>query len=216
MANTTKQLIAEQVLYRLNGGYIDINSPVQYEDIYKATEQVINGFFKVKHFDTTLPFGETIIDNLSLATYEDVAVTSFGTKAKATLPVMPISLPKSMGVFAIYSDDQPDAQFIPLQAGQTSLLRADKMLNNLLGQIGYEVKGNKVVFNKDITLLDINTVTMELAVMDISQYDTDDYLPIPSDFEAELIEQLVKMFAPVQPEAGDVSAFNSKKPINQK
>lgn len=216
MANTTKQLIAEQVLYRLNGGYIDINSPVQYEDIYKATEQIVNAQFKVKHFDTTLPSGETIIDNLALATYENVAVTAYGEKARATLPVMPISLPKGMGVYAVYSDAQPDVQFIPLQAGQSTLLRADKMLNNLLGQIGYELKGNKVVFTKDITLLDIDTVTMELAVMDISQYDTDDILPIPSDFEAELIEQLVKMFAPVQPEAGDVSAYNSKKPINQK
>jgi hypothetical protein len=83
MAGTTKYLMAEQILTRLAGGYRDSNQPVQMEDVVKAIEQVVNATFQMQYYSATLPTGETIPDNLMVAYYENIPVTSFGEKAKS-------------------------------------------------------------------------------------------------------------------------------------
>ena len=123
MAGTTKYLMAEQILTRLAGGYRDSNQPVQMEDVVKAIEQVVNATFQMQYYSATLPTGETIPDNLMVAFYENIPVTSFGEKAKATLPVMPISLPRNMGVYRV--TDENDNDYIPVPLGQGALIKAD-------------------------------------------------------------------------------------------
>ena len=67
MANSTKFLMAEQVLLRLAGGYRDVAQSVQMEDVVKAIEQVINTMFQTQYYSATLPTGETVPDNLMIA-----------------------------------------------------------------------------------------------------------------------------------------------------
>lgn len=205
--SVTKFLLAEQVLFKYYGGYIDNNGPVQMPDVYKAIEQKINGLFKLHQFDATLPSGETIPEHAMLATYEDIAVTSVGQKSESILPIMPISLPKNMGIYLVY--DNPDNPFIPLQRGQSALLKSDSLLNDLQGMISYEPKNSKVIYNKDITTLGITVVTMELCVLEISRYSITDPLPIPADMEGRIVDELVASFAPVQAESGIVNNFTN-------
>ncbi len=214
MANSTKKILAEQILYRIYGGTPDTSAPIQEEDVFKALEQKINSLFKLRQFDTTLPSGETIPDNSMLATYEDITVTSLGNgKSKALLPVQPISLPKSVGIFLVYDPANPDNPFIPVQRGQMALLKVDSLLNNMMGQIAYEPKNNYVEFNRDLTTFGVNKVTFELCVMDISQYSETQYLPIPSDMEETIVNELVAQFSPVTPESGIVNPITNS---NQK
>src|SRR5512136_2406077 len=98
MAGTTKYLMAEQVLTRLPGGFRDVNQSVQMEDVVKSIEQVINSMFQMQYYSAVLPTGETVPDNLMIAFYENITVTTDGDKSKALLPIMPISLPRNMGV----------------------------------------------------------------------------------------------------------------------
>jgi len=205
--SSTKKILAEQVLIRLAGGYRDSNDPVQIEDVIKSIEQVINSMFKMEYYNATLPSGETIPDNLMTAFYENISVASYKDKSKATLPVMPISLPRNMGVLRI--TDSNDNDFIPVQLGQGALLKPDKLLNELLGNIWYEVRGNTIIFSKDITLLDISLINMYLVVLDISLYSDTDILPIPPNMEEEIIEKAFAKFAPVTPETGIVDNFNA-------
>lgn len=210
MSGITKQVIAEQVMFRISGGYPDTAFQLDERDIYKATEQKINALFKLKHFDTTLPSGETLPDNTMIATYENITVTSTGNgKSTATLPINPISLPKNSGIVMIYDEKNPDNFFIPLQRTQLALLRADELLNDLMGQIGFEPKNNTIVFTKDITMYGINKVTMELCVFDMSTYGATDRLPIPADMQDVIIQELMKDFAPVQPEEAIVNNFSN-------
>lgn len=210
MPSTTKQIIAEQLLYKLYGGIYDVNSPVQPEDVYKATEQKINGLFKLKHFDTTLPSGETIPENTMIATYENITVLSLGNgKSTAQLPVIPISLPKSMGIYLVYDPNHPDNFFIPLQRGQNALLKVDTLLNDLMGQFGYEPKSDYILFTKDLTTYGITKVTMELCVFDMSQYSVTDVLPIPADMEQTIVNELYAQFSPVTPESGIVNSYTT-------
>lgn len=208
MARVTKKLISDAVLYKLNGGVPVKGFPVQEEDIWSSLEQKINALFKLKQFDTTLPSGETMPENTMIATYENNTVTSLNNgKSTAPLPVIPISFPKNMGIYLVY--DNPDVPFIPLQRGQLSLLKVDSLLNDLNGQIGYEPKNNTLVFTKDLTTFGISSVTMELCVFDMSQYSATDILPIPSDYEQILEDQLVAEFAPVVAKTGIVSNYTN-------
>jgi hypothetical protein len=203
----SKKLISDSVLYKLAGGIPMPGFPVQERDIWSAIDSKMNALFKIKHFDTTLPSGETIPENTMIATYENNTVTSFGEVSKVSLPITPISFPKSMGIFLVYDPKFPDNPFIPLQRGQKSLLNADELLNDLNGQIGYEPKNNVLIFTKDITLFDITSVTMELCVFDTEGYSVTDPLPIPADMIDTIEGQLMEEFAPVLAKSGIVNNF---------
>lgn len=87
--------------------------------------------------------------------------------------------------------------FIPLQAGQATLLKDQPMISDLLGDVGYTPYGNKVIFSRDITAEGISFVDFVLVVFDIDQYGDYDPLPIPKDSETDLVDELVKRFAPI-------------------
>lgn len=217
MPSVTKKQISDEVLYRIVGGVPTKSFPVQEQDIWASIPDKINAMFRVRHFDSTLASGETIPDNAMIATYENVTVTSMGNgKSYSLFPINPISLPKGMGVFMIYDPKNPDNFFIPLQRSQLALLRADELLNNIMGQIGFEPKNDRVIFTQDITMYDINTVTMELCVFDITDYGVTDPLPVPSDMVEDIVESLVKEFSLVLPKTGIVSNFTNETQVPQK
>jgi len=194
----TKKILAEQVRYRLDGGYPDISASVQEEDVYKALEQEINSMFKMQHYSVLMPTGESIPDNLYIATYENIAVEKFGNKSKSTLPVMPISLPKNQGIHQVYDPNSPDTPYIPIKSSQKALIRVDSLLDGMLGQNYYYPNGKTIVYSKDLTLLGVSEVTMELIVMDFNQYTVTDMLPLPSDMETALIDAVIQRFVPVK------------------
>lgn len=205
----TKKNFSDMVLYKLASGIPDASFPVDERDIWDSLEHKVNAMFKLKHFDTTLPSGETIPENTMIAVYENVAVSSFNEKSKATLPVTPISLPKNMGVYLIYDPNYPDRPFVPVQRGQGSLLLVDKLLNDLMGRIWYEPRNKDVVFSKDITLFGVTSVTMELCVFEISNYSITQDMPIPADFIGQLEDELIAEFSAVVAETGAVNNFTN-------
>lgn len=212
----SKQFIAEQVLYRLSGGYTDVSFSVQMEDVWAALEQKINAKFKMEQFNVTMPSGETLPENSMLAYYEGIAVTSNGNgTSKCTLPILPIALPRSMGVYMI-TDDKDEVTFIPLLAGQKQLLAGQPLINDLLGQVGYTQRGKRIDFTKDLPLLGKSTVNMSLVVMDINTYSITEDLPIPADMIDVIIDELVAKFSVVSPEAGlvnNISNIGQNQPV---
>lgn len=222
MANSSKRLLSDQVMYYLSSGYPDVADAVQQEDVYKRIEQVVNSMFSMQQFSVNLPSGGTIPNNLAIATYEGVAVTvTNSNKSKSLLPVMPISLPRNAGINEIrpvisdIGDRILGNPMIPLQAGQGYLLKSDTLLNDLMGQISYEISGRQVVYQSDITLLGITKVDMKLVVFDMSQYAETDILPIPSDAEDDIVKEVIKFFAPVQADQALVSNLPTPKPNDQ-
>lgn len=218
MASSTKVLMAQQILYRIYGGYPDVNSPIQEPDVIKAIEQCINGRYKTQYYNEILPSGETIPNNSALMPYSNVTVTATNGVAYTTLPTMPVKLPRNMGVFNVEPARSLNISpkidsFIPLQAGQRQLLNSDTLLNDLLFQVGYEVKGNKIYYSKDITLLGVTKVDIDLITMDISQFSDTDPLPITSDIEQDILNEVYSIFVPVTPESGIVNAYTT---ANQK
>lgn len=108
-----------------------------------------------------------------------------------------------MGIWAIYAKYSPndigydlDKEFIPLQMGQGSLIRSQPLINDLMGQVGYENFGMDVIFTKDLKSLfpDIK-LAMRLAIMDISMYGDFDPLPILPEQEWQVINEVYKLYA---------------------
>lgn len=214
----TKKEFSDMVLYKLAGGIPDSSFPIDERDIWDALEHKVNAMFKMQQFSINLPNGGTIPENMALATYEDVAVTrTSNERSKCTLPVMPISLPRSAGVNEIRpvlnltdsGDRMLGNPIIPLQAGQSFLLQADRLLNDLMGQWGYEVNGKTVIFSKDLTVYGITTVDIKLVVFEISNYTATQDLPIPSDYTDQLENEIIQEFAPIVAESGVVNNFTN-------
>lgn len=195
MATPTKFFLMEQVRYKLKAGYPNVLNVVQKEDIMAVVGQKINSILKLQYFTETLALGDSIPNNLMIATYEDVPIETYGgKKCIATLPAMPVALPRNMGVYMVSKDDDFDCLFIPLQAGQANLLKGQRLINNLLGQVGYEVFGNKIVMTQDLTIDNVSSINMRLLITDVEDYDEYTPLPIPADYATTIIDEVYKSF----------------------
>lgn len=231
MAGTTIYRLAEQIIRLVEGGSRGVGSSVTYNEIKIACCQVINKLLKTEYISINGALGETIPNGTTLALYEDIDVVSYNGKSKATLPIKPIKLPRNMGIWAIYpkytiqNSDNPkgydfDNEFIPLQMGQGGLIKSQPLINDLLGQIGYENFGMDVIFTKDLPAIYPGgiKIAMRLAIMDVSLYGDYDILPILPEQEMDVIQEVYKLYATqvIPDKIVDPTADESKNtPTNQ-
>lgn len=201
MAVLTLARLSEEIRRLLDGGNIQAASKTSDNEIRLAICQVCNSLLKVEYF-TNLKMNERIPNGTVLGWYDEIEITSYGVgKSKATLPAKPVKLPRNMGVWAIYPKYTTngvydfDQEFIPLQMGHGALLKSQPMINDLLGQVGYENFGLELVFNKDLKGLFPNIkLGMRLAILDMSQYDDWDVLPLPADYEWDIKKEVLKLY----------------------
>lgn len=225
MAVVTLYRLAEECAKIINGGQVKAASAISITRIKIAIGQVINALLKVEHFTVNEQMGEKIPNGSVLGLYENIEVSTWNGKSKCTLPIKPLKLPRNMGIFAIYpkyttnGNYELDKEYIPLQMGQGGLIKSQPMINDLLGQVGYENFGNEVIFTKDVkSLFPDMVVAMRLAVMDISLYGDYDMLPILPEQEMSVKEAVIKLFSqqPVGDSLVDSSvAENVGVPVNQ-
>lgn len=196
MALLTKGRLREEIKKILDSGEIQTASSVSDGEINYSIGQVINKLLKTDYFQVNMAMGESIPNGAVVATYEDNVVTkSTNGKSQTTLPAKPMKLPRGMGVFSIFFPEKPDQEFIPLQMGQGSLIKSQPMINDLLGQVGFEIFGEKVSFTKDITDGQNEVVvTIRLVVMDITLYDDYDLLPVPPELEWDIKLEVLKLY----------------------
>lgn len=205
MAIITIGRMAEEIKKILDGGDSPLASAVSHNEVKIAIGQVVNQLLKTEYF-SILKDNERIPDGLAIALYEGITVSKYNTKSQCTLPVKPQRLPRNMGIWSIFPSRSnslavlkvlnPDVEFIPLQMGQSSLLKSQLMINDLLGQVGYENFGLQVVFTKDITIPNETvTVDMRLVIMDVSQYGDYDVLPVLPEHEFIIKQTVVEMYS---------------------
>jgi len=219
MAVVTIYRLSEQALSLIEGGDPKAASSLSLPEIKIACGQVINAILKTDYLTVNGSLGETIPNGSVLGLYEGIEVQSSNGKSQATLPVKPLKLPRNMGVWAVYpkyttsSNYDYDNEFIPLQMGQGALIKSQPLFNDLLGQVGYENFGDKLYFTKDIKALFPDVVlAMRLAIMDISQYGDYDMLPLPPEYEWEVIKQVYQMYStqPIPDKTVDATVAENK------
>lgn len=196
MAIVTIYRLAEQVLSLVEGGDMPAASSISINEVKLAINQIINKFLKTDYISTNIGGRELIPNGSVLALYENISVEKWGDRSRSSLPVKPLKLPRDIGVYSVYPSGKPDEEFIPVQIGQTALLKSQPMINDMLGQICRQTEGLYVVYNKDLTsIFPSITVDMKLVVMDISQYSDFDVLPIIPEWESDIIMEAYKMFS---------------------
>lgn len=193
----TRYFLSEQIQRQLAGGDPSSSTVPEVEEIRAAINQAINSLTKAEYFTETLAGGETIPEGCVITTYEGVAVTTWRTYSKATLPAMPIKLPRNMGIWAITNTSDAFVNFIPIPIGQTGFIASQRGMSDVFGQIAYEPRGKEVIFNKDLPAQTpaITSVDIQLIVSDISKYNDYETLPINADMEEKVITAVVSQFA---------------------
>lgn len=199
MAIVTIGRLSEEILKAISGGEIQEGSNISQNEIKIAIGQVCNQLLKAEQFGINEKMGEVIPNGTVIATYENILPYAWVTgKSKADIPIKPLKLRRNMGIYSVYFTENPDEEFIPLQMGQRSLLQSQPQINNLLGQIAYENKGFELQFNKDLpAMFPAKTLSVELLIMDISQYGDYDPLPILPDQEWTIKQEVIKMYSGV-------------------
>jgi hypothetical protein len=203
MSVVTIYRLAEQAMKLIEGGTRSAGSSITFNEVKIACGNVINQLLKTEYFTVNAKMGEVIPNGVTLGLYEDIQVLSNNGKSIAKLPIKPLKLPRNMGIWAIYPKYNAtdigydlDKEFIPLQMGQGSLIKSQPLINDLLGQVGYENFGMDIIFTKDLkTLFPTITLAMRLAIMDISLYGDYEPLPILPEQEWEVINQVYKIYA---------------------
>lgn len=196
---TTKFKIAEQI-QRLLKGNPTISSRVHKNDIKLLIEQVANQLLKADFFSVNMPEGDTLPSNCMIFTYDNVPVTVYKTtKSKATLPSIPISLPRNMGVLHVSKTDAIDEPFVPIPTSMYGIIKPQDLLGDLSGLIGYEIVGRDIIFTKNLPGLSINNVFIRLVGVDLSQLTDYDLLPLSADMEAQVVQQVYNILVQAPP-----------------
>lgn len=192
--STTKYKISEQIQRLLKGNPM-ISARVHMNDIKLAVEQNINALLKAEYFSVNLPEGDVIPNNCMIFTYDNVAVSAYKTtKSKATLPAIPISLPRNMGVLHVSKTDAIDEPFIPIPPSMYGIIKPQDLFGDMSGLVGYEVVGRDIIFTTNLPAASINTVYIRLVGSDISQLSDYDMLPISADMEAQVVQNVYNLF----------------------
>lgn len=197
MAVVTIYRLAEECQRLLSSGIIQAASLTTINELKIAIGQVANQLLKTEHFTINEKMQERIPNGSVIGLYEGITYTEYGIdRSKATLPIKPLKLPRNMGIFSVYLASQPSKEFIPLQIGQANLIQSQPLVNDLLGQVGYENYGMELIFTKNLkALFPTDTLSMRLAIFDISQYGDYDPLPITPELEWQIKQEVVKLYS---------------------
>lgn len=214
MAVLTKYSLCEAVHNLLEGGNPGVATSVGKDELKVACAQVLNNLLKVDYLSVNEKLGEKIPNGSVLGLYEGITtVSTTNGRSKASLPVKPLKLQRNMGIFSVYLSDMPENEFIPLQMGQYNLIKSQALINDILGQIGYENYGLELLFTKDLPLLyPGKKLSMRLAILDISQYSDYDPLPVPPEWEWPIIKEVYGLYStqPIPDKIVDATVKESK------
>ena len=214
MAVVTKYYLTEQVREQLAGGDPSAGAKFEPRLVMAYISQAVNKRLKTEYFSVTLPSDETIPESLVLATYDNVAVTTYKDRSRAKLPVMPIALRRNMEIFHVSLTNDLDNPFIPLQNGQFAFVKTQNLINALLGQVGYEYADGYVIFTEDLSAraVPVTEVLIRLVVSDFDHYSDYDILPLQADMAADIIRDTVAALTAAPPKDGRVDSRTEEIP----
>jgi hypothetical protein len=198
---TTKYKIAEQVQRLLNGNPV-VSGRFNLHEIKLLVAQVANQLLKADHFSVNMPEGDTIPTNCMVYTYDNVPVTTYKTTfSKATLPSIPIGLPRNMGVLHVSKIDAIEEPFVPIPTSMYGIIKPQDLLGELSGLIGYEVVGKDIIFTKNLPGMSVNSVYIRLVGVDLSTVSDYETLPLTADLEGQIVTQVYNIL--VQTPSGE-------------
>ena len=210
---TTIGKITEQIYRIYSGGNPSDDSEITKREIKSLVSQSINKLLKSEYLGVNRKDGDYFPPHSMISTYSVGSISTYETvKARAKLPVVPISLPRDMGVWSVSISGDADQQYIPLQSGQYTLLSSQDVLQHLDDQVGYYVDGQYLIFTKDITQSphSVSTLKVRLLTIDATTLDDYDIVQIAADMEDAIIKDVLQFLGVVPKVVDKVSDSNNQ------
>jgi len=179
---TNFKLLNEQIrrLYVRGIDREDVSPRLDEREVKLYVVQAINSLIKAEIAN----IGE--VPDTVLGTYS-VAVTNPSTCLyQAELPVMPVNLPKNMGIYRVYPDGCPWKPFVPIKSGDFDIAQGTPT-ETLEGLIGYYQDGKKLSFTKNPG----TPIVLKLVVNDPNILSDTEILPIPAEMESLVITAVI-------------------------
>lgn len=205
----TKGKITDQILRLYTGGSPNDEKEISRDDINLLVGQVVNRLLKLEHASVNMGSGDmypphTLITQYKISLSGFMNVDGNLVDKFAKLPVMPISLPRNMGVWSV---SMSGTEFIPLQSGQETMISSQDQLQYLENQIGYYVEGDVVRFTKDPSGSFIN---IKLLIIDPTVLGEYDYLAIPAEMEEAVVKEVLTLLGALPKVVDKASDSNSQ------
>ena len=199
----TKGKITDQILRLYTGGSPNDEKEISRDDINLLVGKVINRLLKLEHASVNMGSGDMFPPHTLITQYKISLSGTAGSKY-AKLPVMPISLPRNMGVWGV---SMSNTEFIPLQSGQETMINSQDQLQYLENQIGYYVEGGVVRFTKDPSE---SIVDIKLLIIDPTVLGEYDYLAIPAEMEEAVVKEVLTLIGALPKVVDKVSDSNNQ------
>ena len=180
--------LSEQIS-RIYARYIDKENPNTIVDKREIKLLVVDAIHTILGAKLAAQSAKGFVDipEALIATYTNISVDNASSVYTCTLPAQPIAASGDMGIYEIFSDELNP--FIPIPK-QILKVSQGTDLAVLESKVGYfRSANNKIRFTADPT---VSTVTMRLIINDISKYSDTDILPLPADYNLQVIELVLK------------------------
>ena len=185
---TTIAKLTEQIS-RIYSRYIDkdnANTTLDKREIKLLVVDAIHTLLGAKMTDQANK-GFTDIPEALIATYEDIAVDNTEGVYTCLLPAQPIAAAGDMGVYEVFSNEL--SPFIPIPKQLMKVMQGTD-LAGLETKTGYFRSSNdKIRFTGDPL---VTTLTIRLIINDITKYEDTDILPLPADYNLQVMELVLK------------------------
>jgi hypothetical protein len=194
---TTIAKLSEQIS-RIYARYIDKENPnsvIDKREIKLLAIDAIHTILGAKMADQSAN-GFSDIPEALIATYEDIPVAKASDVYTCSLPAQPIAASGDMGIYEVFGSDELNP-YIPIPKQIMKVMQGTD-LAVLESNVGYfRSSNNKIRFTADPRVnneawTSDDKVTMRLIINDISKYSDTDILPLPSDYNLQVIELVLK------------------------
>jgi len=180
--------LSEQIS-RIYARYIDKENPNTIVDKREIKLLVVDAIHTILGAKLAAQSAKGFVDipEALIATYENISVANASSVYTCTLPAQPIAASGDMGIYEVFSDELNP--FIPIPKQVFKVMQGTD-LGVLESKIGYFRSSNdKIRFTGNPN---VSTVTIRLIINDISKYSDTDILPLPADYNLQVIELVLK------------------------
>ena len=181
--------LSEQIS-RIYARYIDKENPNTIVDKREIKLLVVDAIHTILGAKLAAQSAKGFVDipEALIATYENISVANASSVYTCALPAQPIAAAGDMGIYEVFGANELNP-YIPIPK-QILKVSQGTDLAVLESKVGYfRSANNKIRFTADPT---VSTVTMRLIINDISKYSDTDILPLPADYNLQVIELVLK------------------------
>jgi len=186
---TTIAKLSEQIS-RIYARYIDKENPNTIVDKRELKLLIVDAIHTILGAKLAAQSAKGFVDipEALIATYTNITVNNASSVYTCTLPAQPVASTGDMGIYEVFGTDELNP-YIPIPKQIMKVMQGTD-LAVLESKIGYFRSSNdKIRFTADPT---VTTVTMRLIINDISKYSDTDILPLPADYNLQVIELVLK------------------------